>query len=120
MDKPASSRPFWLTLLSFILIAHLTMFRATYLRLVELGVDLTRAAWSGMLVLYLVIAVFCAWLFIRITTNRFNFVERAERLNFDSLPLRILGGDCLSRYSFHHPLRQIHLSDRAGCKTAGL
>jgi hypothetical protein len=68
------------------------MFRATYLRLVELGVDLTRAAWSGMLVLYLVIAVVCAWLFIRIAANRFNFVERAERLNFDSLPLRILGG----------------------------
>lgn len=92
MDKPASSRPFWLTLLTFLLIAHLTLLRAAYLRLVELGVDLTRAVWSGMLVLLLVIAIFCALLIFRIATNRSNFVERAERLTFDSPLWRLLGG----------------------------
>ncbi|NTU55776.1 MAG: hypothetical protein HGA79_05970, partial [Anaerolineales bacterium] len=76
MDQPSTSRSFWLTLLSLLLIAHLTILRAVYLRLVELGVDLTRAAWSGILVLLLAIAAFCAWLFFRIAANRSNFVER--------------------------------------------
>lgn len=92
MDKPASSRSFWLTLLTFLIIAHLAILRAAYLRLVELGTDLTRAAWSGMLVFFLVIAVACAWLFFRIATNRSSFVERAERLTFASPLWRILGG----------------------------
>ncbi len=92
MDQRAASRSFWLTLLSFLAIANLTLFRSVYLRLVELGVDLTRAAWSGMLVIFLAIAVVCARLFFRIAANRSNFVERAERLTFDAPALRILGG----------------------------
>lgn len=92
MDQPSTSRSFWLTLLTFLLIANLTIFRAAYLRLVELGTDLTRAAWSGMLILFLVLAVVCAWLFVRIAQNKSRFVERAERLTFDSPLWRILGG----------------------------
>lgn len=92
MDQRAVSRSFWLTLLSFLAIANLTLFRSAYLRLVELGVDLARAAWSGILVIFLTIAVLCIWLIVRIAANRSNFVERAERLTFDSPALRILGG----------------------------
>jgi hypothetical protein len=92
MDQRTASRSFWLTLLSFLALAHLTLFRFTSLRLVELGVDLKRAAWSGMLLLFLAIALVCIWLFIRIAANRSSFVERAERLAFHSLPLRLFGG----------------------------
>lgn len=92
MDKPASSRSFWLTILLFNIAVNLAMFRSTYLRLVELGVDLTRAAWSGVLVLCLALAVFSARLILRIAQNKSNFVERADRFTFDSFPLRLLGG----------------------------
>ncbi|GAB4448527.1 MAG: hypothetical protein OHK0041_09050 [Anaerolineales bacterium] len=93
MDKTSNNfRSFWLTILLFNIVANLAMFRATYLRLVELGVDLTRAAWSGILVIFLAIAVCCIWLIARIAAYRSNFVERAERLTFNAPALRILGG----------------------------
>ncbi|MFZ5885519.1 MAG: hypothetical protein ACOYYI_17270 [Chloroflexota bacterium] len=92
MNPPASSRSFWLTLLALLAIAHLTLLRAAYLRLLELGVNLTRAAWSGILLLFLAIALLCVWLIFRIAANRPNFVERAERITFGSPLWRILGG----------------------------
>lgn len=93
MDSPShTSRSFWLTLLLVNIVVNLVMFRAAYLRLVELGVDLTRAAWSGILALCLFLAAFSLWLMIRIGANRSSFADRAERITFDALPLRILGG----------------------------
>ncbi|GAB4463117.1 MAG: hypothetical protein Kow0070_23120 [Anaerolineales bacterium] len=93
MDKPSNNfRSFWLTILLFNIVVHLTMFRATYLRLVELGANLARAAWSGVLVLCLFIAALSLWLMIRIVTNRSNFVERAERITHHSPLLRLFGG----------------------------
>lgn len=93
MDSPShTSRSFWLTLLLVNIVVNLVMFRAAYLRLVELGVDLTRAAWSGILALCLFLAAFSLWLMIRIGANRSSFADRAERITFDALPLRLLGG----------------------------
>jgi hypothetical protein len=93
MDKPLNAfRSFWLTILLFNIVVNLAMFHFTRLRLIELGVDLVRAAWGGMLILFLAIAAVCIWLFIRIAVNCSNFVERAERITSDKPSLRLLGG----------------------------
>ena len=92
MDKPSTSpRSFWLTILAFTVIVNLTMMRLTYLHLIEIKADLMHAAWSGMLVLCLVIAGACIWLMIRIMGNKSRFVECIEQITFDKLPWRIIG-----------------------------
>ena len=82
-----TSRSFWLTLLIFTFIVNLTMMRLTYLRLVEIGANLQRATWSGMLVLCLGIMLMCLWLIlsiIRFDRVPFNLTSRFSRLQFES------------------------------------
>lgn len=90
MNKSASTpRSFWLTILSFTIIVNLTMFRSTYLHLLEIKADFTRSAWSGMLILCLAIIVACAWLILRKSPDSF---DRLERIRVESVIGRVLGG----------------------------
>ena len=89
-----SSRSFWLTILLFTFIVNLTMLRLTFLRLIEIGADLQRATWSGMLVICFGIMLICVWLIfhiIRFDTLPFNISSRFSRLQIDSPGWRALG-----------------------------
>jgi hypothetical protein len=95
MDKKQStSRPFWLTILAFTFIANLAMLRSTFSRLVEIGANLQRSTWSGMLLLCLGIMAACIWLaiyIIRFDRSPFNLSSRFSHLQFESLIWRVLG-----------------------------
>ena len=89
-----ASRSFWLTILVFTFIVNLTMLRLTYLRLIEIGANLPRATWSGMLVICFGIILICVWLvfsIIRFDTLPFNISSRLSPLQFDNLWWRALG-----------------------------
>ena len=89
-----ASRSFWLTILVFTFIVNLTVLRLTYLRLMEIGANLQRATWSGMLIICFGIMLICLWLIfyiIRFDTLPFNLVSRLSHLQFDSPPWRALG-----------------------------
>ena len=89
-----ASRPFWLTILVFTFIVNLTMLRLTYLHLIEIGADLQRATWSGMLVICFGIMLVCLWLLFYITrfgTLPFNMTSRFGRLQFHGAGWRALG-----------------------------
>lgn len=87
------SRSFWLTLLIFTFIVNLTMMRSTYLRLIEIGANLQRATWSGMLILCFGLMLICIWLIfyiVRFDTLPFNLESRLSHLQFDSPSWRVL------------------------------
>ena len=89
-----ASRPFWLTILVFTFIVNLTMMRLTYLHLIEIGADLQRATWSGMLVICFGIMLVCLWLFFYISrfgTLPLNMTSRFSHLQFDGVGWRALG-----------------------------
>src|SRR5688572_2928159 len=95
MDQAQNSaRPFWLTILVFTFIVNLTMMRLTYLHLIEIGADLQRATWSGMLVICFAIMLVCLWLLFyiaRFGTLPLNMTSRFSRLQFDGAGWRALG-----------------------------
>ena len=69
-------RSFWLTIIAITVIASLAVIRASFLRLDELGANLYRSLWGGMLLLYLGVIVACIWLAIYL-------------IRFDGLPFNI-------------------------------
>jgi len=95
MDKKQrASRPFWLTMIAFTFIANLVMMRSTFLHLTEIGANLQRSAWSGMLLLCLGIMAACIWLIayiVRFDTLPFNISSRLGRLQFDGSQWRAAG-----------------------------
>jgi len=89
-----ASRSFWLTILVFTFIVNLTMLRLTYLRLIEIGADLQRATWSGMLIISFGIILICLWLIfyiIRFDSLPFNISSYFSRLRFNNPWWRALG-----------------------------
>jgi hypothetical protein len=89
VNKPADTpQSFWLTLLVFTIIVNLAMLRSTYLHLLEIGADLMRSTWSGMLVLCLLIIAVCIWLMFRRSKDEFEWLDR---IRFNSMIWRIGG-----------------------------
>ncbi|MCI0608124.1 MAG: hypothetical protein L0Z71_03550 [Anaerolineae bacterium] len=89
-----ASRSFWLTILVFTFIVNLTMMRLTFLRLIEIGANLQRATWSGMLMICFGIMLICVWLIfyiIRFGTLPFNLSSRFSHLQFKGPWWRALG-----------------------------
>src|SRR5215813_2352577 len=89
-----ASRSFWLTILLFTFTVSLTMMRLTYLRLIEIGANLPRATWSGMLVICFGIMLLCLWLIFYITRFDklpFNISSWLNRLQSDSSLWRAVG-----------------------------
>ncbi|HET9909231.1 MAG TPA: hypothetical protein VFQ23_21460, partial [Anaerolineales bacterium] len=89
-----ASRSFWLTILIFTFMVNLTMLRLTYLRLIEIGANLPRATWSGMLVICVAVMLICLWLIfsiVRSDTLPFSLISRLSHVKFDNLLWRVLG-----------------------------
>ena len=59
-------RSFWLTLIAVTLLFSVAAVRASFIRATELGMNLTRSAWGGILLLYLIAAIFCIWMLIHV------------------------------------------------------
>jgi hypothetical protein len=92
--KPESSRSFWLTLVAVTFLVNLTMTRLSYLRLLELGADLLRTPWSGILFLCFAILLACIWLFVhvlRFNTAPFQLSQKLSRIKTDTFAWRVLG-----------------------------
>ena len=88
------SRSFWLTIIVFTITVNLVMARLTFLRLTELGANLSHSTWSGMVLLCLVISAVCLWLAIRIVrfgALPFHIPPRLADLQFDKPGSRTLG-----------------------------
>ena len=81
-NKQSTSRSFWLTIITFTFIANLAMLRSTFSRLVEMGANLQRSTWSGMLLLCLGMMAVCIWLAIYII--RFDRVPIQSLIAFQS------------------------------------
>lgn len=90
MNRTSTSRTFWLTLLAFTVIVNLVMARLTQVRLLELGADLARSAWSGMLAFCLILAALCLWLMFRIARGD-SFFKRLDDIQFDGAGWRVSG-----------------------------
>ena len=89
MDRSANTpRSFWLTLLTFIIIVNLAMMHSTYLHLLDIKADLMRSAWSGMLVLCIVIVSICSWLLVR--GSKVSY-EHFDKIQFNSVVWRVFG-----------------------------
>lgn len=95
MDKKQSApHPFSLIIIAFTFIANLAMLRFTFSHLVEIGANLQRSTWSGMLLLCLGIMAACIWLaiyIIRFDRSPFHISSHFSHLRFDSPAWRALG-----------------------------
>jgi len=89
--RTTTPRSFWLTILVFTIIVNVMMTRLTYLRLTELGADLTRSTWSGMLVFCLLLAAACVWMIFRLTRDE-SFAARFDGLQPTGGLWRGIGG----------------------------
>src|SRR5688500_16473968 len=93
-NNQSTSRSFWLTIIIFTFIANLATLRSTFSRLVEIGANLQRATWSGVLILCFGIMVVCIWLaiyIIRFNEAPFNISSRFSHLQLTSPARRALG-----------------------------
>ncbi|HZJ24847.1 MAG TPA: hypothetical protein VFD54_16130 [Anaerolineales bacterium] len=93
-NNQSTSRSFWLTIIIFTFIANLATLRSTFSRLVEIGANLQRATWSGVLILCFGIMVVCIWLaiyIIRFNEAPFNISSRFSHLQRTSPARRALG-----------------------------
>ena len=84
-------RSFWLTLIAAAFLIDVAAMRASFVRANELGMDLTRSAWGGILLLYLAAAIVCLWMFVRVARAegaRFPLLSRLDTPVFESLPWR--------------------------------
>ena len=87
-------RSFWLTLIAITLIATLAVVRSSLLRFDEIGVNLYRSIWGGMLLLYLGVILGCLWLaiyMVRFDRSPFNIPSFSSRLRLDDPQWRVLG-----------------------------
>src|SRR5688572_25748109 len=89
----STPRSFWLTIIAITLIANLVVIRSSFLRFDELGVNLYRSIWGGMLLLYLGVIIACIWLaiyLIRFARSPFNISSFFSRLRLDDPQWRVL------------------------------
>ena len=87
-------RSFWLTLTAATLLFSVMAARASFLRASELGMDLTRSAWGGILLLYLATAIFCIWMLIHLARGGSAHLRALSALDtpvFDSVLWRLIG-----------------------------
>lgn len=87
-------RSFWLTLFVATLLFSVMAARASFLRASELGMDLTRSAWGGILLLYLATAIFCIWMLIHVARDgraHLRALSALEAPVFDSVAWRLIG-----------------------------
>jgi hypothetical protein len=87
-------RSFWLTIIAITLIANLAVIRSSFLRFDELGVNLYRSIWGGMLLLYFGVLAACIWLaiyIIRFDRSPFNISSPFSQLRLDDPQWRVLG-----------------------------
>ena len=87
-------RSFWLTIIAITLIANLAVIRSSFLRLDELGVNLYRSIWGGMLLLYFGVLAACIWLaiyIIRFDRSPFNISSPFSQLRLGDPQWRVLG-----------------------------
>src|SRR5688572_5638376 len=89
----STPRSFWLTIIAIILMANLAVVLSSFLRFDELGVNLYRSIWGGMLLLYLGVIIACIWLaiyLIRFARSPFNISSFFSRLRLDDPQWRVL------------------------------
>lgn len=87
-------RSFWLLLIAATLLLSVTAARASFLRASELGMNLTRSAWGGILLLYLAAAIFCIWMFIHVAREGRAHLRALAALDaplFESVLWRLIG-----------------------------
>ena len=87
-------RSLWLTIIAITVIASLAVIQASFLRLDELGANLYRTPWGGMLLLYFGVLAACIWLaiyIIRFDRLPFNVSSPFSQLWLDSPQWRALG-----------------------------
>ena len=89
-----NTRSFWLTVITVTLLLSITAARGTVLRASELGMNLTRSAWGGVLLLYLAAALFSIWMFIHVLRGGQFHVRALSKLEapvFESAAWRGIG-----------------------------
>src|SRR5688572_21826850 len=87
-------RSFWLTIIAITVIANLAVIRASFSRLDELGANLYRSLWGGMLLLYFGVLAACIWLaiyIIRFDGLTFNISLPFSQLRLEGPQWRALG-----------------------------
>lgn len=88
-------RSFWLTLIAATFLFSVLAARASFLRASELGMDLTRSAWGGIVLLYLAAAIFCIWMFSHLARGgdaHLRVLSALDAPAFDSTPWRLSAG----------------------------
>ena len=60
---------FWLTMIAATFLFDVAAIRISLLRWNELGMNLLHSAWGAVLFLYLVVLLFCVWLFVHIARH---------------------------------------------------
>ena len=86
IQKHDTPRSFWLTVIVITLIANVAVIRASFLRLDELGANLYRSLWGGMLLLYFGVLAACIWLaiyIIRFDRSPFNISPPFSQLRLE-------------------------------------
>ncbi len=87
-------RSFWLTVVVVTFLISTAAARASFLRASELGMNLTRSAWGGVLLLYILSALFCIWLFVHLLRGGQSYLDVLSRLEtpgFTSIFWRTMG-----------------------------
>lgn len=87
-------RSFWLTVIGATFLFSAAAARASFLRAAELGMNLTRSAWGGVLLLYLVAALLCIWMLVQMLRggeSHVRLLSRLETPGFRSVLWRTIG-----------------------------
>lgn len=106
-------RSFWLTLIAAAFLFDAGAIRATVLRADEIGMDIFRSAWGGVLLVYGIVLLGCIWLFFRVLQHgdlHFTFLSALERPAFQSVAWRVLGFVLFAAILFLIPFAKFSLS----------